>query len=92
MRQQLSCLDRRYFQKLKRTPDIDPLENDLNRPIRSWKSTTPAQERRKYLIVVVHHRAGVDPMGAFQNGTTAIDFCENKESKSLQRWVRVIPV
>jgi hypothetical protein len=30
--------------EVKRNPDIDPLENDLKIPIRSWESTTPALE------------------------------------------------
>jgi hypothetical protein len=44
--------------KVNTNPDVDPLEiiialeNILNRPIRSRKSTTPALERRKYFTLV----------------------------------------
>jgi hypothetical protein len=70
-------------------PDIDPLENDLNRPIRgSQEGMTPALERRKYCTVAIHHSAEY-PIGAFQDGATAIEL---NGSRSLQHWVRVIPV
>jgi hypothetical protein len=51
------------FPKVKLNPDIDPLENDLNRSIQSWESTTLALESRKYVTVVVHQSAEVDLIG-----------------------------
>jgi hypothetical protein len=45
-------------------------------------STTPVLESPKYFIGVVHHSAGVDPMGA-------IEFGRVSGSKSLQHWVKV---
>jgi hypothetical protein len=56
-------------------PDIDPLENDLNRPIRgSQESMTPTLESRKYFTVVVQHRTEVEGTGILQNEATAIEF------------------
>jgi hypothetical protein len=78
---------------VKLNPDIDPLENDLKRPIQSWESTTPALERRKYFTVVVHHSPEIDLIGAFRNGATAIEFIGTNESKSRKRcWEWVILV
>jgi hypothetical protein len=73
-------------------PDIDPLENDSNRPIRSWESTTPTLESRNYFTVLVHYSAEIDPIGVFRNGATAIEFSENNGSKRLHYWLRVIPI
>jgi hypothetical protein len=78
--------------KVKRTPDIDPLKNDLNRPIQSWESTVPALESRKSFTIVAYHCAEIDPIGTFQNGATAIEFSGNYGSKSLHHWEWIVPV
>jgi hypothetical protein len=78
--------------KVNRNPEFDPPENMINRPIRSWESTTPALERRKYFPVVVHHRTEVDTICVFRNEASVIEFSGVNGSKSLQHWVRVIPV
>jgi hypothetical protein len=78
--------------EVKSIPDIDPFENDSKRHQFEAGSTTPALERRKYFTVVVHHNDEVDPIGAYRNGATAIEFSENNGSKSLHNWVLVIPV
>jgi hypothetical protein len=62
------------------------VENDLNRPIQSWESTTPALESHKYFTVVIHQSAEIDPIGAVRNGATAIEFSGNNGSKSLHHW------
>jgi hypothetical protein len=63
-------------------PDIDPLENDLNRPIRtSQESMTPPLESRKYFTVAIHHRIQTDGTGILQNEGTAIEF---RSSMSLK--------
>jgi hypothetical protein len=37
----------------------------------------PNLERRKYITVVIHHSAEVDPINIFKNEVTAIEFSEN---------------
>jgi hypothetical protein len=50
-----------------RNPELDPLENVFNRPIRSRESMTPTLVSRKHFTVVVHHRTEADGTGRFQN-------------------------
>jgi hypothetical protein len=52
----------------------------------------PALESRKYITVLLHHNAEVDPIDIFLNGATVIEFSGNNGSKSLHHWVRAIPV
>jgi hypothetical protein len=57
------------------TPDFDPLENVLKRPIRSsQESITPTLESRKDFTVVVHQHTQVDGTCIFRNEATAIEF------------------
>jgi hypothetical protein len=56
-------------------PEIDPLENVLNRPIRSsQESMTPTLESREDFTVVVLYRKQADGTGILRNEATAIDF------------------
>jgi hypothetical protein len=88
----ITSLDCRCLQKLE-NPDIDPLENDLSKSVRSsQESTTPALESRKYFTVVAHHSASVDPINIFKNEATAIEFSGVNGSKRLHHWVRAIPL
>jgi hypothetical protein len=57
------------------TPDFDPLENVLKRPIRSsQESITPTLESRKDFTVVVHQHTQVDGTCILRNEATAIEF------------------
>jgi hypothetical protein len=46
----------------------------------------PALERRKYIAVLIHHNAEVDPIDTFQNEARVIEFSENDGSKACTTW------